>query len=122
MLKINGTAILLTRGDRCTISLKVKPKENENYILNPDDIVSFAIYNKKELDKEPLLLKETTILEATNNVDICLTSDDTRIGELANKPIDYWYEIQLNYEQTLIGYDDAGPKILTLYPEGSDLR
>lgn len=124
MLKINGTKILLTRGDKGTITLKLKPKIQDNeYILNSDDVISFAVYNKKAFDKEPLLSKEVTISEATNVVDISLDSEDTKIGEIENKPIDYWYEIQLNHEQTIVGYDDIdGPKILTLYPEGSDVK
>ena len=122
MFKINGTNILLTRGDKCTIKLKVTPKENEEFIFNQGDIISFSVYNKKGLDSEPLLSKEIIINESTNIVDISLNSDDTKIGELSNKPIDYWYEIQLNYNQTIIGYDNIGPKILTLYPEGIEAK
>ena len=122
MFKINGTNILLTRGDKCTITLKVTPKENEEFIFNPGDIISFSVYNKKGLDSEPLLLKETIVNESTNIVDISLNGDDTKIGGLSNKPIEYWYEIQLNYDQTIIGYDNTGPKILTLYPEGIEAK
>lgn len=124
MLKINGTKILLTRGDRGTITLKLKSKtQDDEYVLKPNDVISFAVYNRKAFDKEPLLVKEVKIIEATNVVDISLDSKDTKIGEIQNKPIDYWYEIQLNYNQTIIGYDDTdGPKILTLYPEGSDVE
>ena len=42
MFKIDGTKILLTRGDKCTITLKLK---NEEHILNPNDIISFTVYN-----------------------------------------------------------------------------
>ena len=122
MFKINGTNILLTRGDKCTITLKVTPKENEEFIFNPGDIISFSVYNKKGLDSEPLLSKETIINESTNIVDISLNGDDTKIGDLSNKPIDHWYDIQLNYDQTIIGYDNNGPKILTLYPEGIEAK
>lgn len=37
--------------------------------------------------------------------------------------MDYWYEVELNPEteaQTIIGYDEDGPKIFRLYPEGDD--
>jgi hypothetical protein len=121
MFKIDGTKILLTRGDKCTITLKLK-NENEEHILNPNDVISFTVYNKKAFNEKPLISKEIIINESTNNIDICLDSDDTKIGEITNKPIDYWYEIQLNHEQTIIGYDIDGPKILKLYPEGSDIE
>jgi hypothetical protein len=39
---------------------------------------------------------------------------------MLNKPIEYWYEIQLNYYQTIVGYDESGPKLFMLYPEGED--
>lgn len=121
MLKINGTSILLTRGDECTITLKVTPIEIEGYIFKQGDIVTFSVYNRKGLENKPVLLKEITVENDTNIVDISLTSQETKIGEIVNKPIDYWYEIQLNYSQTILGYDDKGPKLFTLYPEGADL-
>lgn len=49
--------------------------------------------------------------------------DETKIGEYISKPKEYWYEIELNpetYPQTIIGYDEDGPKVLILYPEGGD--
>ena len=45
------------------------------------------------------------------------------IGEVINKPTNYWYEIELNpntQPQTIIGYDEDGEKLFVLYPEGSD--
>jgi len=50
-------------------------------------------------------------------------NDVGKIGDVINKPTDYWYEIEINPEtkpQTIIGYDENGEKILKLYPEGSD--
>lgn len=121
MLKINGTNILLTRGDECTITLKVNREDSEEHAFNVGDVISFAVYNKKEFDKKPLLLKEVIVQEPTNIVDIFLESNETRIGIMDNKPIIYWYEIQLNHSQTIVGYDNKGPKILTLYPEGGNI-
>lgn len=40
---------------------------------------------------------------------------------MASKPIEYWYEIELNGDSTIIGYDNDGAKKLILYPEGADL-
>ena len=64
-----------------------------------------------------------TISDDTATVDITLERVDTKIGEIINKPVDYWYEIELNPDttpQTLIGYDDDGPKIFRLFPEGGE--
>ena len=60
-------------------------------------------------------------MEATTSVDLSLDSTETTIGDIINKPVEYWYEIQLNPDtepQTIIGYDENGAKIFKLYPEG----
>ena len=125
MFKINGHTILLTRGDECTITLKVRPVDtgsNEEYAFKPGDLIAFGVYSKKGLDSPPLLLKEIAIEENTNIVNISLESSETKLGLMLNKPIEYWYEIQLNYKQTILGYDESGPKVLMLYPEGDDVN
>ena len=51
-----------------------------------------------------------------------LESEDTKVGPIINTPAQYWYEIQLNKEQTILGFDDKGPKMFILFPEGSDIN
>ena len=38
---------------------------------------------------------------------------------MRNATIEYWYEIELNDKQTIVGYEE-GPAILYLYPEGAE--
>ena len=67
--------------------------------------------------------KDIKVTEETKHIDIELTKENTKIGEVINKPIEYWYEIELNPDtkpQTVIGYDETGEKIFVLYPEGND--
>ena len=69
------------------------------------------------------LKKDVTVENAGTEVLISLQSEDTKIGEVINKPADYWYEVEVNPEtapQTIIGYDEEGAKVFRLYPEGSD--
>lgn len=115
MFKIEENKIHLTRGDCCTISLNV-----EDYSFKVGDIVTFCLYNKRALNEQPVLKKSIKLEQDTDNVDIELTSLDTKIGEMKNTPVEYWYEIELNDKQTLIGYDEDGAKILILYPEGAN--
>lgn len=115
MFKIEENKIHLTRGDCCTISLNV-----EDYSFKVGDIVTFCLYNKRALNKQPVSKKSITLEQDTDNVDIELTSLDTKIGEMKNTPVEYWHEIELNDKQTLIGYDEDGAKILILYPEGAN--
>ena len=56
-------------------------------------------------------------------MEIALEGYETKFGEVINKPKQYWYEVELNPEtspQTIIGYDEEGAKLFTIYPEGSD--
>lgn len=120
MYKIEDTTISLTRGDKATISLQCQTDNGELYTFQKGDVIKLGIYTKKGLDLPPVLEKKVIVEEASTDINICLDSEDTKIGAYANKAIEYWYEISLNDIQTLIGYDDDGEKIFMLYPEGAD--
>lgn len=115
MFKIENDEIHLTRGDKCIIELSIT-----EYTFKAGDCILFKIYRKKELNKEPVLSKKVTVDVETTEVEIKLTSEETKIGELINRTEEYWYEIELNGEQTIVCYDENGPKKLILYPEGVD--
>lgn len=115
MFKIENTTIYLTRGDKATINLSI-----EDYKFKVGDIIKFRIYNKAGLYEKPILEKTIDIQEEIENIDIELSSEETKIGDIINKEKIYWYEIELNNDQTIFGYDDKGPKELILYPEGAD--
>ena len=121
MLKIENKIISVNRGDdNQSFEFSISAGE-EDYTFQVGDKIRFGVYNKKQLDKEAILLKEITVAEETNKVTIAFTKEELTIGDLINKPVDYWYEIQLN-DNTIIGYDKDGAKIFRLYPEGSDLE
>lgn len=115
MFKIENDVIYLTRGDKATIELSI-----DDYTFQVNDKIELRVYAKSALDKAPVLEKEVTVNESGETVDIALTSEDTSIGTMQNKPVEYWYEIELNNEQTIIGYDENGAKKLILYPEGAE--
>ena len=119
MQKIEGTTIKVNRGDELNISLTITQNDGTNYTFEDGDAITFAIYNKNALNERAVLLKEISATEGEETLLIHLTNEDTKIGELINKPVVYWYEINLNDEHTIIGYDDDGAKIFKLYPEGS---
>lgn len=124
MFTINDDkSIHLTRGDIAIIEVGINKSENEQYIFKVGDIVRFSVFEKSHYDR--LVIKKDVLVEKESpTVDISLYKDDTKIGDLINKPKDYWYEIELNpdtYPQTIIGYDTDGPKLFRLYPEGNDI-
>lgn len=115
-------SIYVTRGDIAVIELSASITEAEDYIFSPNDVVRFKVYQKNRCD-QIVLEKDVVVDDGCSSVEISLTSEDTRIGELIHKPKDYWYEIEVNPDtnpQTIIGYDTSGPKVFRLYPEGGD--
>lgn len=116
MFKVDGTTIHCTRGDAGNIKFTVN---NGEYKFVKDDVVTLKVYEKGNVDKV-VLQKNVKITEVSTSVIIELTTSDTKIGNVINKPAKYWYEISINDEHTVIGYDDDGTKEFILYPEGGE--
>ena len=114
--------IYLTRGDIAVLEISADLEDGYLYSFKEGDILRFQVTEKKK-PNNVVLRKDVKVEEDTTTVKISLSRADTKIGELTHKPIDYWYEVEINPDtipQTIIGYDDDGPKILRLYPEGDD--
>lgn len=114
--------IHLTRGDVAVIDLGARAAEGVWHTFQAGDVVRFRVTEKKRCDMV-VLQKDFVVAASSPSVEITLTSEDTRIGEVIHKPKDYWYEVEVNPEtapQTIIGYDKSGPKVFRLYPEGDD--
>lgn len=120
--KIEGNTIKLNRGDALSINLTIKKDDGTDYSFENGDKITFSIYNKGKLNEKALLLKEIEATPNATSVLIECTTEETKLGDLINKPIDYWYEIELNNVYTILGYDDEGAKLFKLYPEGSKIQ
>ena len=124
MLEIDNQTkqINITRGDYGVISVSAINNEGKDYEFQIGDVVRLKVFKKRDFNYRELQ-KDVTVDKATTTVDIELTKEDTKIGDVINKPVEYWYEIELNPNtkpQTIIGYDEDGEKKFVLYPEGSD--
>ena len=107
-----------TRGDAATFSVGAVVGGTA-YSFRVGDVVRFSVSERKDCSVV-VLRKDVEVTEETDSVEIELTSEDTRIGEVISKPVDYWYEVELNPDtkpQTIIGYDKDGAKVFKLYPE-----
>ena len=108
-------SVFCTRGDYCEFPVK--------HDFKAGDVIRFKATRKK--DCNTVVIQRDFVVEAdTDSFMITLSGDDTKIGEVISKPVDYWYEIELNpytNPQTIIGYDEDGAKIFKLFPEGDDL-
>ena len=121
MFRINEDgSIHLTRGDVANIVFDMTDSEGQPYVFAAGDVVRLMIFEKRSCDRV-VLSKSVEAVEGATSVTISLSTEETRIGDVLNKPKNYWYEIELNPDtrpQTIIGYDENGPKIFTLFPEG----
>lgn len=137
MIKIDDDqrTIHLTRGDvtngkynklvfYCSY-INTETEEEEEYLFSLDDKISFVVFEKKGYTKNEILRKEYTLkelgyTEPTKRPEIPLTDIDTKKFPLKNKPATYWYDIVLNDNTTVIGYDEDGASKLIVYPEAEE--
>lgn len=122
MLKIENKTIHITRGDVALFEITTKQEDGTDYEFKTGDIIRFKVFKSKDCNCIEIE-KDTQIETPTKAAQISLTSEDTKIGDIINKPVKYWYEVELNPDtepQTIIAYDKEGAKEFILYPEGSD--
>ena len=117
---LENKTICITRGDIANFDVSAKLKNGDPYVFHKGDVVRFQVFNKK--DCTDVKIKKDFYVEAeTESVDIYLATEETRFGEVINKPVEYWYEVVVNPDtkpQTIIGYDKESEKIYRMYPEG----
>lgn len=129
--------IFITRGDatqkkfnRLAFTFPIynfETKQEEDYVFQLDDKISFVVVEKKGYTKIEVLRKDYTLrdlgyTEPSTMPEIILTEEDTKLFDLINKAKTYWYEISLNDNTTILGFDDEGGKKLIVYPEADEDR
>jgi hypothetical protein len=136
MIRIDDdlTTIRLTRGDathedynQIAVVFPIWDFENEEevpYEFKLADKLTFIVYEMKGYTKNELLKVEKTISELgylapTTAPMIQLTSTNTSVFELTNKPQTYNYEVILNDDTTILGSDEDGDKKIIVYPGGT---
>lgn len=113
------------RGSMLSVTYKFRRKTDGMFMtFENGDVIRFKIMEKGH-NENVILQKDFEIAEHTDSVNIMIPSDEMKIGEMINKPVDYWYEIELNPDKpstiTLLGFTKAtGGRIFTLSPEGGD--
>ena len=121
MFKIVGTNIRINRGSSGSFTFGATTPEGNPYTFSVGDVIRLNV-TKAEKENMVVMSVDTEVEEATQEVTISITSNDSKIGTVINKPTEYWYDIELNPDtsaaQMLLGYDDVdGAKIFTVYPE-----
>ena len=86
--------IQINRGDSTTFAVSAKDKDGNTHTFEVGEIVKFSVTERKD-EKEVVLQKIIEVDTEGTVVQIPLTSEDTKIGEIINKPVVYWYEISV---------------------------
>lgn len=120
----NNNSIEVNRGNILVMNVTTNKPDGSPYIFQPGDVLRFNVMERNNCNNI-VLQKDFTVETESADVQIVAFSDEMKFGPIINKPVDYWYEIELNPDTpgtvTIIGYDTAtGPKILTLTPEGGN--
>ena len=117
--------IQMNRGDSTTFRVSAKDSAGNSYTFKVGEKVKFAITERKNEDNI-VFSKTIDVDEEGLIVNVPISSEESKIGDIINKPVVYWYEISvltLNNEiQTIIGYDDEGAKEFILNPEAGDVE
>lgn len=131
----DGTTLRLTRGDgtleeynRLAFCFPIWDFENEEevkYEFQPEDEITFIVYDKKGYTKVEILkrvfkISDLGYTEGTTTPELLLAKQDTEKFELLDKPKTYWYNLILNGDTTIIGSDEDGAKKLIVYPGGTE--
>ena len=117
-------SIEINRGDMLAMTIKANDSNGDPYIFKVDDVVRFKIMERNKCENV-ILQKDVKVTEETESVPVIISSEEMKIGNIINKPVDYWYEVELNPDTssaiTILGYKKkTGPRILSLTPEGGN--
>ena len=115
--------ISINRGDSATLSITANMGSEPFTFLN-GDVIYFKVTEKGN-ENNVVLFKQVAVEEEAQSVNVSIDDNDTRFGEIINKPVNYWYEVSVirnGKTQTLIGYDDDGAKLFVLLPEAGDIN
>jgi hypothetical protein len=143
MIAINpedNRTIMLNRGDATDDFHKLAfhypiwnydTKQEEDYLFQLDDKISFVVSNKKGYTQEEIFRVEKTIREMgieepTYYPEIQLTEEDTKMFPLSNKRQTFWYDLILNDTTTMLGFmidedEKVGPSKIIVYPEREEI-
>lgn len=111
MVRIEKDTIEMSRGDAFSIEVTI-----EDYTILSTDVVKMSIF-EADSDYASPLTTITGTLDSEHNVSvISFDESTTSFAEPVSERVDYEYEVKLNGDQTVIGYDKKGPKRLIIYP------
>ena len=97
-----------TRGDVLSFNVKtINKNDNTPYVFQVGDVIRFKIMEANNCE-QILVQKDVIVSEISKSVLLTIPSDEMKIGNIINTPVDYWYEVELNPDTdsriTILGY------------------
>jgi hypothetical protein len=116
MFKFTNNTFHVTRGDKGSITIAYADG------AELPGTICFRVYEKDGLDSKPIINKEIEIDDNLTSYELVLTSEDTYKFDnpSGSDKEEYWYELKLGPDNTVLGCDERGPKIFYIYPTGKD--
>jgi len=109
------------RGDKVSFTFNATDADGDPYTFLTSDVLTLNIVKTKKYTNGTVFTKDFIIETAGENQVLELTADETKsMCEMINEPLTLWYEIVLNDDETLVGYDADGAKLVIIYPEGGE--
>lgn len=118
MFKFVNKTFHVTRGDSGTISIAYADGSSL-----PASTLCFRVYAKDGFDSDPIINIEESLSGSSHLHTLYVDSSQTMKFENPTTDKDeYWYELKLGPDKTVLGYDETGAKIFYVYPTGKDDR
>lgn len=122
MLTILDKKISFNRGDKVSFTFNATDTDGNPYTFLTSDVLTLNVVKPKKYADGVVFTKNFAIETEGENQILELTAIETKsMCEMINEPLTLWYEIVLNDDETLIGYDVDGAKLVVIYPEGGEL-
>ena len=90
MFKIDtdGTTLKITRGSSGSFSFGATTIEGEAYVFSAGDVIRLNVTRKGQ-ENMVVMSVDSLVTQDTDTVTISITSEDSKIGTVINKPTDY---------------------------------
>ena len=114
MFKFTNNTFHVTRGDSGSITIAYK----DGSIL-PSSTILFRVYEKNGFDGDPILEQIGTPAGNTSSFVLDINSEKTmKFANPVGDKDEYWYELKIGPDNTVLGYDETGAKRFYIYPSG----
>ena len=118
MFKFTNNTFHVTRGDSGSITIAYQDGS-----LLPANTLIFRVYEQNGFDSDPIIniVKNITGNSTTFTIDVD-ASETIKFDNPDRDKDEYWYELKLGPDNTVLGYDETGAKIFYVYPTGKDKK